>query len=85
MLFLFAEDLPDTAGMFAANDVINHQVSLWQGDITLLQVDAVVNAANSELAGGSGGRVLVICSLSSNQFDDFTQLMELFTEQRALS
>jgi len=33
---------------------INQKISLWQGDITLLEVDAVVNAANKELRGGGG-------------------------------
>ena len=30
------------------------QLELVQGDITKQQVDAIVNAANSELAGGGG-------------------------------
>ena len=32
----------------------NSSIELFQGDITGLQVDAIVNAANSRLAGGGG-------------------------------
>ena len=31
-----------------------HKISLWKGDITALQVDVIVNAANESLRGGGG-------------------------------
>lgn len=33
-------------------------VSLWKGDITKINADAIVNAANYHLAGGGGGTVI---------------------------
>jgi len=30
------------------------RISLWQGDITILEIDSIVNAANSRLGGGAG-------------------------------
>jgi O-acetyl-ADP-ribose deacetylase (regulator of RNase III) len=32
----------------------NDKISLWQGDVTLLQIDAIVNAANETLRAGGG-------------------------------
>eukprot|EP01113_Clastostelium_recurvatum_P038616 TRINITY_DN5798_c0_g1_i1.p1 TRINITY_DN5798_c0_g1~~TRINITY_DN5798_c0_g1_i1.p1 ORF type:complete len:158 (-),score=29.77 TRINITY_DN5798_c0_g1_i1:475-900(-) len=43
---------PQEDNKYAPSDIINKKVALWQGDITHLEIDAIVNSANEGLLGG---------------------------------